>query len=81
MQTHTGTWGHVGLPVPATAAMQEAEEAHLMAMMHCRYGRIASPARASLLGFLPHTDEVIFNPNTLQDLANIFEINIEKAFA
>ncbi len=80
MQMHAATWGHVALSTPATVAMESAEEVREMAMLRCRYGKKTARARTSLCGFLPDTSEVIFNPNTLQDLANIFETNIELAF-
>jgi hypothetical protein len=81
MHLHTATWGHVALACPATRAMESAEEEGEMAMLRCRYGKKASRARASLCGFAPDTSAVIFNPNTLQDLAIIFEINIDRVFA
>ena len=82
MHLNSGTWGHVGLYTPPTLAMESAEEAGEMAMLRCRYGRKSGMGiRTSLMGFLPNTGEIIFNPNTLQDLANIFETNIERVFA
>ncbi len=80
MEMHANVWGHVALETPATLAMQESEEASEMEMFRCRY-RKRNPLKISLGGFLPATDRVIFNPNTLQDIATIFEIDIEKAFA
>lgn len=81
MQMHAATWGHVGLTTCATAAMESAEEQSEIAMLRCRYGiRKTRPKRASLSGFFPNTAEVILNPNTLQDLADIFETRIELAF-
>jgi hypothetical protein len=83
MHLHTATWGHVGLPgATASIAMESAEEAGEIAMLRCRYDRkFCRKTRVSLGGLFPETQTVIFNPNTLQDLANIFETNIERAFA
>ncbi len=80
MTMQTGIWGHVRLTTPTTEAMQDAEEASLMTMMRCRHAGKSLHKRASLLGCMPHTDAVIFNPNTLRDLADIFETNVDKAF-
>jgi len=81
MKTHTDTWGHVGLEDGSPSLkMQEAEDNCLTTMLRCRHGRKESKKPVSLSGCMPSTNNVIFNPNTLQELADIFETNIDKAF-
>jgi len=81
MQMRSETWGHVALLSPATLAMEIAEEQGEIAMLRCRHGRKAARTRTSLCGFLPVTGELILNPNTLQDLADIFETQVDLVFA
>ncbi len=81
MELHSEIWGHISLATPATTAMELAEEANELAMLRCRHRKISIAPKPSLYGFAPSTDAVIFNPNTLFDIASIFETNVEKAFA
>ncbi len=78
MQTRAETWGHVALLTPATPLMDLAEENSEIQMLRCRYAKKIARAKVSLCGFLPSTKEIIYNPNTLQDLADIFEMDVEK---
>jgi len=82
MELHSQIFGHVAFAIPATLALQSAEEEHENTMFRCRYSKkLYSQPHTSLVGFLPQTNEIIHNPQTLQDLAYIFHTSIEQAFA
>jgi len=82
MHMHSSTLGHVAFAIPATAALESAEEAYEIAMLRCHYGSLPflnSPTLPSRCA--PEVHHAIYNPNTLRDLAYIFETTLEHAFA
>lgn len=82
MQMHSETWGHIALNGAPTEHMTVSEEQHEMSMLRCRYGKKSTLHPFALLcGLLPVTDEIIHNPATLQGIADLFQIKIDKAFA
>ncbi len=81
MQLRTETLGHVSIIGTATPAMEVAEEANETLMFRSRYAHRPYQNSHLLRGFMPHTQEIIYNPATLLALAEIFQTNIEVAFA
>ncbi len=75
MELHSETWGHVRFGHSDNAAVCLLEEAHETFMLRCRFGLSKPRARASLAGYTPQINRVIFNPNTLKAIIHIFQMD------